>query len=207
VRRALMLSGDLPRTAELALTAGEAGLRAVGFELFRPVLPMLASPAEGVADAIAGFRLASVEWKLDGIRIQVHRRGADVRVHTRNLNDVTDVLPGVVAAARRLPLERAVLDGEALLLGPDGPAAFQDTVATIDAEGGRGEVVPFVFDLLHLDGEDLLDAPLSERIERLDSVAGELRVPGAVTADPLAAQRVLDEALAAGHEGVVVKDA
>src|SRR5262249_10196593 len=103
-RRAHMLSGDLTRTAEIALADGEDGLRAVGFELFRPVLPMLASTAESVADAMAGFERAAVEWKLDGIRIQVHRRGDEVRIYTRNLNEITPSLPGIVDALRNLPV-------------------------------------------------------------------------------------------------------
>jgi DNA ligase 1 len=205
-RRAYMLSGDLPRTAAVALADGEAGLRAVGFELFRPVLPMLASPAESVGEAVASVSLASVEWKLDGIRIQIHRRGAEVRIYTRNLNDVTAALPGIVEAVRRLPLEQAVLDGEAIWMGDDGPAAFQDSVSRVDGRAPAGTQT-FLFDVLHLDGEDLLDAPLAERAARLDAVAGDMRMPRAVTRDPAAGERVLADALAAGHEGVVVKDA
>jgi DNA ligase-1 len=206
-RRALMLTGDLPRTAEIALGAGEEGLRAVGFELFRPILPMLASTAETVAGAVADLGRASVEWKLDGIRIQVHRRGPEVRVYTRNLNDITHALPATVAAALRLPVEQAVLDGEAIWIGDDGPAAFQDTVAQIDSGAPPGGVTTFLFDLLHVDGDDLLDTPLEERARRLAEIAPELKVPGLVASDPAEGERVLDEALAAGHEGVVVKDA
>jgi ATP-dependent DNA ligase len=182
-RRAYMLSGDLTRTAEIALADGENGLRAVGLELFQPVLPMLASTAETVADALAGLERASVEWKLDGIRIQIHRRGDDVRVYTRNLNDVTDALAGTVDATLRLPVEQAVLDGEAY----------------------QGET--FLFDVLHVDGRDLLDTPLEQRAARLAALAPELKIPGTITLDADEAQRVLDDALAAGHEGVVVKDA
>jgi ATP-dependent DNA ligase len=182
-RRAYMLSGDLTRTAEIALADGENGLRAVGFELFQPVLPMLASTAETVADALAGLERASVEWKLDGIRIQIHRRGDDVRVYTRNLNDVTDALAGTVEATLGLPVEQAVLDGE----------AYQDET--------------FLFDVLHVDGRDLLDTPLEQRAARLAALAPELKIPGTITSDAEEAQRVLDDALAAGHEGVVVKDA
>jgi DNA ligase-1 len=206
-RRALMLSGDLPRTAEIALTEGEEGLRAVGFELFRPILPMLASSAETVEEAVGAFELASVEWKLDGIRIQIHRRGDEVRIYTRNLNDITYALPGIVAAVRRLPVQQAVLDGEALWLGEDGPAAFQDTVARIDRDAPPEGIATFVFDLLHLDGEDLLDVALRERSERLDALAPELEIPRVLTSRAYEAERVLDEALRAGHEGVVVKDA
>jgi DNA ligase 1 len=182
-RRGYMLSGDLTRTAAVALADGVDGLHEIGFELFRPVLPMLASSAEGLPDALEGFERASVEWKLDGIRIQIHRRGGDVRVYTRNLNDVTNDLPGSVDAALRLPVRQAVLDGEAL---------------------GGGT---FLFDLLHVDGDDLLDTPLERRHERLAALAPELKVRGTFTSDPDEAQLVLDGALAAGHEGVVVKDA
>jgi len=206
-RRAFMLSGDLTRTAAIALADGEEGLRAVGLELFRPVLPMLASTAPSAAEAVAGFARASVEWKLDGIRAQIHRRGDDVAVYTRNGNDITHALPGIVAAVRELPVRQAVLDGEALWMGEDGPAAFQDTVSRIDAEAAPEGIATFLFDLLHVDGEDLLDAPLEERAARLDAIAPHLVIPRVFTADPAEGERVLEEALAAGHEGAVVKDA
>jgi DNA ligase 1 len=206
-RRALMLSGDLTRTAEIAMTTGEEGLRDVGFELFRPILPMLASTAESVADAVAGYERALVEWKLDGIRIQAHRRDDEVRIYTRNLNEITDALPGIAEAVRRLPVRQAVLDGEALWMGDDGPASFQETVSRIDRDAPPGGVVTFLFDLLHVDGEDLLDTPLEQRAARLEALAPNLKIPGLLTSAPDEASRVLDEALDAGHEGVVVKDA
>jgi DNA ligase 1 len=202
-RRALMLSGDLPRTAATALTAGEEGLRAIGLELFRPVLPMLASTAESVADAVADLGFSSVEWKLDGIRIQIHRRGDEVRIYTRNLNDITRSLPGIVDAVRKLPVNQVVLDGEALWTSDSGPAAFQETVSLIDSEG----IATFLFDVLHVDGDDLLDTPLRERSERLASIAPELKIPGTFTSDAAEAEGVLEDALQAGHEGVVVKAA
>jgi DNA ligase-1 len=206
-RRALMLSGDLTRTAEIALTEGEEGLRTVGFELFRPIFPMLASTAESVAEGMAGFERASVEWKLDGIRIQIHRRDDEVSIYTRNLNEITHALPGIVAAVRRVPVRQAVFDGEALWMSEDGPAAFQDTVSQIDSDAPPEGIVTFLFDLLHVDGDDLLDTPLEERAQRLEAIAPQLRIPAVVTSDPEAGERVLDEALAAGHEGAVVKDA
>ncbi len=155
VRRARMLSGDLPGTARTAMTVGEAGLREVGFEIFRPVMPMLASTATDVEDAMAGFGRASVEWKLDGIRIQIHRRDDEVRIYTRNLNDITPALGGIAEVVRRLPASRAVLDGEALWMGDGGPAAFQETVSMIDAGAPPEGVTTFLFDLLHVDGENL----------------------------------------------------
>jgi ATP-dependent DNA ligase I len=206
-RRALMLSGDLTRTAEIAITSGEEGLREVELELFRPILPMLASTAASVPEAVASFDRSSVEWKLDGIRIQIHRRGDEVRIYTRNLNDITHALPGIVEAIRRLPVSQAVFDGEALWMGDDGPAAFQETVSQIDDEAPPEGVVTFLFDVLHLEGDDLLDTPLEERAARLEAIAPDLKIPAVVTSDPAAAERVQDEALRAGHEGVVVKGA
>ncbi|MGZ4273873.1 MAG: ATP-dependent DNA ligase, partial [Solirubrobacteraceae bacterium] len=206
-RRALMLSGDLTRMAQIAMTEGETGLRAVGFEIFRPILPMLASTGATVAEALEGFARASVEWKLDGIRIQIHRRDDEVRIYTRNLNEITETLPGIVEAVRRLPVRQAVLDGEALWMDASGPAPFQYTVSQIDSGAPPEGIVTFLFDLLHLDGEDLLDAPLQARAERLEAIAPAHRIPGIFTDDPAAAQRVLDDALSAGHEGVVIKDA
>ena len=138
-----MLSGDLTRTAEIAMTSGEEGLRDVGFRLFRPIFPMLASTAENARDAVTSFERASVEWKLDGIRIQIHRRGDDVRIYTRNLNEITDALPGIAEAVRRLPVEQAVLDGEALWMGEEGPAAFRTRSRRSTATRRRKVSSPF----------------------------------------------------------------
>jgi DNA ligase-1 len=207
VRRALMLSGDLTRTAEIAITQGEDGLRRVGFEIFRPILPMLASTAPGVREAVESFDRSSVEWKLDGIRIQIHRRDEEIRIYTRNLNDITQALPGIVAAVRLLAVTQAVFDGEALWMSEHGPAAFQDTVSQIDEAAPPEGIVTFLFDLLHVEGDDLLDTPLEDRSARLDAIAPHLKIPSVITSNPETAQRVLDEALGARHEGVVVKDA
>jgi DNA ligase 1 len=206
-RRALMLSGELLRTAEVAMTQGEDGLRAVGFEIFRPILPMLASTAASVPEAVGGFDRSSVEWKLDGIRIQIHRRDDQIRIYSRNLNDITHTLPGIVAAVRLLPLTQAVFDGEALWMSEDGPAAFQDTVSQIDSAAPPEGIVTFLFDLLHVEGEDLLDTPLEERSARLEGIAPQLKIPSMITSEADTARRILDEALEAGHEGIVVKDA
>jgi DNA ligase-1 len=206
-RRALMLSGDLTRTAEVAMTTGNQGLEGVGFELFRPILPMLASTASTVAEALSGFERASVEWKLDGIRIQIHRRDEEVRIYARNLNDITDALPGIKAAVLGLPVEQAVLDGEAIWIVDEGPASFQDTVSQIDRDAPPEGIVSFLFDLLHVDGEDLLDAPMYARAARLEAIAADLKVPAVITSDPAEGQHVLEASLRAGHEGVVVKDA
>ncbi|HEU5449436.1 MAG TPA: ATP-dependent DNA ligase [Acidimicrobiia bacterium] len=210
VRRACMLAGDLGHAAAIALSEGRAGLEAVGLEVLRPIGPMLASTAPDVAAAIKDLGLASVEWKLDGIRLQIHKQGDDVRIFTRNLNDITDRMPEVVEVIRGLAAEQLVLDGEGLTLTEDlRPQPFQDVMSRVGRRTGEpiASVGAHFFDCLHLDGEDLLDRPLLERLEALEQVAGPLRIPGQVTDDPAVAEEVLQASLAAGHEGVVLKGA
>ena len=219
VRRAAMLSGDLGRTARLALTEGVAGLEAVGLTLLRPVLPMLAATSPNVLDALAGTGPASVEWKLDGARIQAHRRGDEVRIFTRNLNDVTARLPFVADSVRALPVRDVILDGEAIWLAEGGrPKPFQETMSTFGTElenavsgPGPGVAAPaapltaFWFDILHLDGQDLIDEPLRDRAVALARVAGTTRIPAVETSDAAGAEAFLQDALERGHEGVMVK--
>src|SRR5262245_51151161 len=211
VRRAAMLSGDLGRIAAIALADGSDGLRSVGLEVGCGVLPMLASGAPDVATAISEVGEASVEWKLDGARIQVHRREDEVRIYTRNLNDITARLPDIVGWARSLPVRAVVLDGEAIGVDDEArPHAFQDTMSSFgrdrDIDGGAGGALDaFYFDVLHVDGDDLIDRPLRERLAVLDAVVRERHIPRLVTASADEAAAFLDAALAAGHEGVMVK--
>jgi DNA ligase-1 len=207
VRRAYFLSGRLPETARTALTGGAAALEAVAPEVGRPVRPMLASPAESLDAALAELGAeVSVEFKLDGARIQVHRRGDEVRIWTRTLKEITERLPEVVALVRALPARSVVLDGETLALQDDGrPRPFQETASRFGADGHELALRPFFFDCLHLDGADLVDAPLSARLAALQQVAGEHRIPGAVRPSPAEAAALLEKALEAGHEGVMVK--
>lgn len=209
VRRAAMLTGDLGRAAVLALHDGVEALGAVRLQVLHPIEPMLAAAATDVRDALARTGPASVEWKLDGVRVQVHRQGDEVRIYTRNLNDITHRLPGVVAITRSLDTASVVLDGE--VLGVDEhakPRAFQDTMSAVgrdDATGAGGGLLVRFFDVLHLDGADLLDETLTVRQGRLDALVGALAVPRVRTEDPDEAAAALDVALAEGHEGVVVK--
>jgi DNA ligase-1 len=211
VRRAAMLAGDLTEVATVALVEGTDGLARYRLEVLRPVQPMLAQTAEDVPDAMARVGEASVEWKLDGARLQVHRSGDEVRAFTRNLADVTHRVPEVVSAMLALPVERVVLDGEAIALRPDQrPLPFQSTMSrfgTQDEQRHEVRLSAFFFDILHLDGEDLLDRPLRERLAALDDrLPEDLRVPRIATSDRDEAGRFLDDALARGHEGVMVKD-
>jgi DNA ligase 1 len=210
VRRAAMLAGDIPATARIALTEGEAGLDAVHLKVLNPVLPMLAATAASVGEAVVACGRASVEWKLDGARIQAHRRGDEVRLFTRNLNEVTNRLGGVVDVVRGLPVDDIIL-GEVIGMAEEDatPDIFQDTMNSFgrSTQPGGERLGVWFFDCLHVDGTDLIDLPLEERLAHLERVASPWRVTGIITDDPAVAASVLDQSLAAGHEGVMVKGA
>ncbi|MFE6735969.1 ATP-dependent DNA ligase [Microbacterium sp. NPDC057650] len=207
VRRAAMLSGDLGETAVIALTGTADDLDAVGLQVGRPVLPMLAATAATPTAALETTGRASVEYKLDGARIQVHRHGDEVGVYTRSLADITHRVPEIVEIVRGLPAHDIILDGETLSLDEDGgPRPFQQTMSRFGADVSRELVLrPWFFDILHVDGRDLIDEPLATRLAELERVAGDWRMPGIVTDDADAAEQLSREALAAGHEGVLVK--
>jgi DNA ligase-1 len=212
VRRAAMLAGNLGTVAAAAVAGGRARLAEFRLTVLRPVQPMLAQTAEDIAEAFGRIHPAAVEWKLDGARIQVHRLNEEVRAFTRNLADITDRVPEVVAAVRHLPLEAVVLDGEAIALRQDQrPHRFQVTMSRFGTrlEQQVRRMVPlasFFFDCLHLDGEDLIDRPASERFAALGSRLPQgLMVPRVSVEDPAEAERFLDAALERGHEGVMVK--
>ncbi len=213
VRRAAMLGGDLARAAQTALVDGVAGLRRIRLEVGRPVAPMLAGTAPDIEAALARIAPAAVEWKLDGARIQVHRSDGDVRVFTRSLDEVTDRVPEVVEAVVALPVAAVVLDGEAIALRDGGrPHPFQVTASRFasrrDVGRQRGAVplTALFFDVLHADGDDLLDRPASERFDALSTAVPEhMRVPRTVAETGAEAAAFLQDALARGHEGVMVK--
>jgi DNA ligase-1 len=213
LRRAAMLAGDLPTVAVAALVEGREALGQFRLDVLRPLQPMLAQTAEDIDEALARISPASIEWKLDGARIQVHRLGDEVRAYTRNLADVTDRIPEIAEAVRALPSSALVLDGEAIALADDGrPRPFQETMSRFGSRADAGDLraaLPlsaFFFDLLHADGEDLLDRPARERLSALAAaLPAELVVPRIETSDPREAERFLADALARGHEGVMVK--
>jgi DNA ligase-1 len=213
VRRAAMLAGDLQVVAETALTEGLAGLDRFRLRVGSPIQPMLAQTATSVDAAFERAGPAAVEWKLDGVRIQVHREGGDVSVFTRTLDRITDRVPEVVEAALALPVRAAVLDGEAIALRPDGrPRPFQETASRAASREDVARLrsvtplTPFFFDLLHLDGADLIDLPGSERYARAEAIfPGHLWVPRLTTDNVDAARAFFSDAVAQGHEGVLVK--
>jgi DNA ligase-1 len=208
VQRAFMLGGDLKEVAAAALREGPGGLDRFRLEVGRPLRPMLARPAKDVGDALARLGEAAVEWKLDGARVQIHRRDQDVSIYTRSLDDVTARVPEIVEATLALPVTTAVLDGEAIALRPDGhPEPFQVTGSRFARRQQREVPLSlFLFDVLHVDGGDVLDRPGAERAALLAQVVPESqRTPRMVVSDPAAAQEFLDETIARGHEGVMLK--
>ena len=213
VRRALMVAGNLGDVATAALTEGEPGLARFRLRLLTPLQPMLAQTAEDLDDALARINPAGVERKLDGARIQVHRLGDEVRVFTRNLADATHRVPEVAEAIAALPVDSIVLDGEAIALRADGrPHPFQVTMSRFGSHVGVDELrarTPlscFFFDCLHVEGTDLLDLPAAERRSAFERrLPGPLCVPRIVAGTSEEAGRFMDEALEAGHEGVMVK--
>jgi len=190
VRRAMMLAGNLGAVAK-------GDLKSFAIELFRPIKPMLAKTATDVEEALAELGPASFEYKLDGIRIQVHKNADKVRVYSRTLNDITAELPTVVDISTSMDMSEVILDGEAVVLTADKrPVRFQDTMK------GLGGAVPFFFDILCLDGTSLLDQPYSARSKLLPR---KYRPPRIITGDEQAAQDFFDAAVAAGQEGLVAK--
>ncbi|MEU2110096.1 ATP-dependent DNA ligase [Streptomyces sp. NPDC019507] len=219
VRRAVMLDGSLPRVAEAVLAEGPAALSSFRLRVGRPVQPMLAHTAASVADAVRALGVCSVEEKLDGVRIQVHRAAGDVRIHTRSLDDITARLPDVVETVRDLPGDRFILDGEVIALDPAGrPLPFQDTASRV---GSRTDVAaateavplsPVFFDILAVEDRDVLDLPGHERHAELAALVPEpMRVRRFVVDDPASpgqlegAEDFLAATLERGHEGVMVK--
>jgi DNA ligase-1 len=214
VQRAAMLGGDLPAVAAAGLSGGAAALDSFILRVGRPVGPMLAQTATGVADALERHGGTTIfEAKLDGARVQIHRSGDEVTVYTRSLDDVTARLPEVVEATLALPVSDLVADGEAIALRPDNrPHRFQVTASrfgrSVDVAAALAAqpLSVFFFDILHRDGVDLLDAPTTERLAALDTlVPAPHRVDRLITSDAAAAAGFLDATLAAGHEGVMAK--
>lgn len=214
VRRAVMLAGDAGTVARSVLERGAEALSELSVQLFRPVKPMLAQTAATIEEALERLGRASVEPKLDGARVQVHRAGDEVRIYTRSLSDETEALPELVEAARGLPASHVILDGEALALREDGrPRRFQETmrrfgrVKEVASLRARLPLTPFFFDCLFLEGEPLLDLPSAERLAALERAVPERhRVAPIVTASAETARGFLRRTLAAGHEGVMAKD-
>jgi ATP-dependent DNA ligase I len=215
VRRAAMLMSSTTAAAAVLLSGGLEALEEVGLQVGVGIQPMLAASAPGPDAALDKTGLpAVVDYKLDGVRVQVHRAGEQVRIFTRSLDDITARLPEVVGVARSLPHDQLVLDGEVLSLRGDGrPEAFQvvasRTMSSTDAAGlaQTGPLQVFFFDLLHVDGQDLLDAPLTDRLDHMRELLPEtVTVPRELCATPSEAAETFADAVKRGYEGVVIKN-
>jgi DNA ligase-1 len=213
VRRAIMLAGAMPAVAEAALRAGLQGLAAFRLQLFEPLSPMLASPTDDVESALAALGAAVFEYKLDGARVQIHKRGPEVKIYSRTGRDVTFSLPEIAQAVAALPAPTLILDGEVLAMDVGGaPRAFQDSMRRfgrkLDIEGMQSRIPMslYCFDCLHASGDDLIDRPTAERHAVMTRVLPpQLIVPRLVTDQCDAAQHFLRTALDTGHEGLMAK--
>ena len=213
VRRAATFAGSLVPVAKAALAGGAAALAQFSIRPLQPVLPMLAQSAEDVAAALEQLGRAILEWKLDGARVQVHKSGDEVRVYTRNLNDVTGAVPELLETLKGLKEDSLILDGEVIALRPDGrPHPFQLTMRRfgrkLDVQALRAELPlsVFFFDCLYRGGTPLVDHPALERHDVLRSILSpELATPALVTDDASKAEDFYREALASGHEGIMAK--
>jgi DNA ligase 1 len=213
IRRSVMMAGALAPVARAALVNGESALSSFGVQLFQPVQPMLAQPAEDMNDALVQLHHdVSLEWKLDGARIQAHKSGDEVRVFSRNLRDVTSAVPEVVEAMRALDGRDLIVDGEVIALRADGsPHPFQITMQRfgrkLDVDRLRAAIplTPFLFDCLYADGESLIDTTQDARVARLETIAPSTVVPRLVRPTSESAARFLEETLRRGHEGLMVK--
>ncbi|MEM2940220.1 MAG: ATP-dependent DNA ligase [Thermoproteota archaeon] len=214
VRRALMFSGNLGRVAEVALTSGEEGLRRIGLTLFNPVKPMLAQMAYSVNEVFEYHKNVAFEYKFDGARVQIHKKETQVRIFSRRLTDVTVSIPEIVSeAANGINADEAVLDGEVIAIGTDGkPLPFQDLmrrftkVRNVEEEMKRIPLKLYLFDVMYLNGVQLIDEPYVKRWSRLEEIArGVNLAPRIVTSSVREAERFMEKAVTEGHEGVVAK--
>jgi DNA ligase-1 len=213
IRRAATFAGGMVPVAKAALAGGPQALEQFSIRLMQPVLPMLAQPAKDVPSALAQLGTAILEWKLDGARVQVHKSGDEVRVYTRNLNDVTAAVPEVVNTVKEAQAQSLILDGEAIALRPDGrPHPFQLTMRRfgrkldVDALRDQLPLSVYFFDCMYHDGEPLVARPAAERHDLLRAVLpAAVATPSLVTDDPGKAKAFYDAALAHGHEGIMAK--
>ncbi len=213
IRRAVMLAADPAPVASAALAEGAPGLVQFRLEPLKPVRPMLATPAEDIGDAMSTLGEAVLQVKLDGARIQVHRVDDEVRIFTRQMNEVTDRLPEIVETVSALPAKSLILDGEAIAMNDQGrPLPFQVTMrrfgrsSNIEAMRESLPLSGFFFDCLYVDGDPRIDDSLDARLDTLalllpkDALVDQL-----TTDDASAASRFLARAYDAGHEGLMAK--
>lgn len=216
VQKASMVTGDVGEVASVLKAEGREGLGRIGFEVFRPVQPMLAQMADNVEEALKehGGKTA-FEYKYDGARVQIHKHGDEVRIFSRRLTDATGSLPEIVETViTNVVAREAILEGEVVAVNSSGsPIPFQHLmrrfkrVHAIEESAEQVPVKLYLFDALYLDGESLISFRYLQRRQRLSEIIGKISLATQiVTEDAKMAKHFLDEALAAGHEGLMVKD-
>lgn len=226
VEYAYQITNDYPLVARTAREGGTAGLRDLEIELFRPLQVMLANAADSVADGIDAVATGDAdllaEYKYDGIRIQLHKEGETVRAYTRRLEEITEQFPDVVEAVRsHVTVESCILEGEVVGYDPETGdlTPFQELSTRVKREhdvreaAERTPVIVYLFDLLYVDARSTLDQPAKQRLERLsasfDPEPWELERAQHVRFDPATpgpAEELYEDALAAGHEGLMLKN-
>jgi DNA ligase-1 len=210
VEHAYQAMNDLGEVARLA-RQGSAALAAVHIGIFRPVKMMLAQQGS-IGDMVAEHGTVAAEYKYDGTRIQFHKKGNEVHVYSRKLEEVTHAIPDVVRTLTEATTRDVILDGEAVAMKDGRPLPFQFVLRRfrrkhdVEEHAGKIELVPYIFDILVLDGETLIDLPLRERRKRLGEALGTAVAPQLASDDPAAIERFYHAALDAGHEGIMVKD-
>jgi DNA ligase 1 len=214
VRRAAMYSSNLGVLAQAALREGSGALEKFQLELFSPVAPMLAQTAADVAAALEEIHgEVAFEWKMDGARIQVHKRGDEVRIYTRSLNEISAAIPEIAELARTFPAHALVLDGEAIAFDAQGrPHPFQVTMKrfgrklNVAASRTALPIQAFFFDCLRVGDETIAGRTSAERFTALaGAVPAPLLIPRLVTSSEPEARAFYEAAIAAGHEGVMAK--
>jgi DNA ligase-1 len=214
VRRALMFSGNLGKVAEAALTSGEEGLKAISLTLFHPVKPMLAQMAYSFQEVFKYHKTVALEYKFDGARVQIHKKGNEVKIFSRRLTEVTTSIPDVVEeVVNGVDAEEAILDGEAIAVGSNGrPLPFQDLmrrftkVKNIEEEMKRIPLKLYLFDVIYLNGRQLVDEPYSRRWDELERIVKTTELtPRIITSSIDEAEEFVKRAVEEGHEGVVAK--
>ncbi|MDK2877025.1 MAG: ligase 1 [Archaeoglobaceae archaeon] len=215
VERAYMVTNDLGKVAVIAKKSGKEGLEKIKIELHTPVRMMLAQVAESFEEAIADMGKVAVEWKFDGSRVQIHYGNGELRIYSRRLENVTKALPEIADEIRKTVKEGVILDGEVIAVKDGKPMPFQHVLRRFRRKHGvskMAEKIPlqfYAFDILFMNGE-VIDKPLVERRKMLQSVISEserIRIAKQViTSDREEMEKIFNEAINAGHEGVMLKN-
>ena len=214
IEKAYLQKPDIAELFAFLHSRGKKAIASLGIKIFSPVKPMLAQIAESFDDVFAEDDEFALEYKLDGIRIQVHRKAGQVKIFSRHLRDITKHFPELVHTARQLPVSQFILDGEAIGIDKEGrPVPFQILARRttrkkdIAEMQSRVPVSPQFFDALYVDKEDLTGKAYAERVKVLYDIVRE-RAHLAARKEPTSreeARAFYEQSLKYGNEGVMAK--